>query len=136
MVFPVPLTAITTGAPATGLPPMSRAVTVTVTRDAESATIDAGAAATRDWAALTGPTPRPNRLEVTLVVGQYAQAYHLSEARSSLTETVRAWRSYGPKILPLPHPSPRNNIWLARNPWFAKELLPTLRRRVSEALAP
>jgi uracil-DNA glycosylase len=73
-------------------------------------------------------------LEVTLVVGQYAQAYHMHEKRSSLTETVRAWRTYWPKIVPLPHPSPRNNIWLSRNSWFEKELLPKLRSRVSEAL--
>jgi uracil-DNA glycosylase len=73
-------------------------------------------------------------LEVTLVVGQYAQAYHLNGKRSSLTETVRAWRTYWPKVVPLPHPSPRNNIWLSRNPWFEKELLPVLRHRVSEAL--
>lgn len=73
-------------------------------------------------------------LEVTLVVGQYAQAYHLNRKRSSLTETVRDWRSSWPGIVPLPHPSPRNNIWLSRNPWFEKELLPMLRRRVSEAL--
>jgi uracil-DNA glycosylase len=73
-------------------------------------------------------------LEVTLVVGQYAQAYHLNGKRSSLTETVRAWRTYWPKAVPFPHPSPRNNIWLSRNPWFEKELLPVLRHRVSEAL--
>jgi uracil-DNA glycosylase len=74
-------------------------------------------------------------LEMTLVVGQYAQAYHMNEVRASLTETVRNWRSYWPKIVPLPHPSPRNNIWLRRNPWFEKELVPVLRRRVSEILA-
>jgi uracil-DNA glycosylase len=74
-------------------------------------------------------------IEVTLVVGQYAQAYYMNEERSSLTETVRNWRSYWPKIVPLPHPSPRNNIWLSRNPWFEKELVPVLRRRVSEILA-
>ena len=73
-------------------------------------------------------------LEVTLVVGQYAQEYHLHERQSSLTETVQAWQSYWPKIVPLPHPSPRNNIWLSRNPWFEKELLPKLRRRVAAAL--
>ena len=73
-------------------------------------------------------------LEVTLVVGQYAQTYHMNEERSSLTETVRNWRSYWPKIVPLPDPSPRNNIWLSRNLWFEKELIPMLRRRVSEAL--
>ena len=75
-----------------------------------------------------------HQLEVTLVVGQYAQAYHMEEKRSSLTETVRDWRSCWPKMIPLPHPSPRNNLWLARNPWFEKELLPRLRRRVSEVL--
>ena len=75
-----------------------------------------------------------HQLEVTLVVGQYAQAYHMNENRSSLTETVRDWRSCWPKMIPLPHPSPRNNLWLARNPWFEKELLPRLRRRVSEVL--
>lgn len=73
-------------------------------------------------------------LEVTLVVGQYAQDYHLHERQSSLTDTVQSWQSYWPKIIPLPHPSPRNNIWLSRNPWFEKELLPKLRRRVSAAL--
>lgn len=73
-------------------------------------------------------------LEVTLVVGQYAQAYHMNEKRLSLTETVQDWRSYWPKMVPLPHPSPRNNIWLRRNPWFERDLIPMLRRRVSEAL--
>lgn len=73
-------------------------------------------------------------IELTLVIGQYAQNYHLHDKRSSLTETVRAWKTYWPKIVPLPHPSPRNNIWLNRNPWFQAELLPKLRQRVSEVL--
>lgn len=73
-------------------------------------------------------------LEVTLVIGQYAQAYHMSQDRKTLTEKVRSWQSYWPKIIPLPHPSPRNNIWLNRNPWFEEELLPMLRQRVSEVL--
>ncbi|MGZ7075398.1 MAG: uracil-DNA glycosylase family protein [Candidatus Angelobacter sp.] len=71
---------------------------------------------------------------MTLVVGQYAQAYHVNEGRASLTETVRNWQSHWPRIIPLPHPSPRNNIWLSRNPWFEQELLPLLRQRVSEVL--
>lgn len=75
------------------------------------------------------------RVELTLLVGQYAQVYHLQGKRSSLTETVSAWRSLGPKVIPLPHPSPRNNIWLSRNPWFEKELLPKLEQRVAEVLA-
>jgi uracil-DNA glycosylase len=73
-------------------------------------------------------------LEVTLVLGQYAQAYHFGDTHPSLTELVRSWRDYWPSQVPLPHPSPRNNIWLRRNPWFAAELLPALRTRVSEVL--
>ena len=75
-----------------------------------------------------------SRIELTLVIGQYAQAYHLDNARKSLTETVRAWRDYWPDTIPLPHPSPRNNIWLRRNPWFETELLPRLRERVKAVL--
>jgi uracil-DNA glycosylase len=73
-------------------------------------------------------------LQFTLVLGQYAQAYHLPNERASLTETVRAWRKSWPDIVPLPHPSPRNNLWLKRNPWFEEELIPALRARVSEVL--
>lgn len=73
-------------------------------------------------------------LEVVLVIGQYAQAYHMSGRRSTLTETVQKWRASWPALIPLPHPSPRNNGWLRHNPWFEEELLPMLRLRVSEAL--
>jgi uracil-DNA glycosylase len=76
----------------------------------------------------------PN-LELTLVIGAYALAYHLPEVKGSLTETVRDWREYWPGIVPLPHPSPRNNIWLRRNPWFEADVLPSLRQRVSTALS-
>ena len=78
---------------------------------------------------------RLRHLEVTLVIGKYAQAYHLDETKSSLTENVRAWRQYWPNTVPLPHPSPRNNIWLRKNPWFEAELLPLLRQRVEAALS-
>lgn len=74
-------------------------------------------------------------VEVTLVIGQYAQAYHLDRKQRSLTETVRAWRTYWPKLIPLPHPSPRNNIWLSRNLWFEEKLIPVLQRRLSEVLS-
>ena len=53
----------------------------------------------------------------------------------SLTATVQGWRKHWPRIVPLPHPSPRNNLWLKRNPWFEQELLPALRMGVAEALA-
>ena len=73
--------------------------------------------------------------ELILVIGQYAQTWHLGDARrKNLTETVRNWKSYLPQYLPMPHPSPRNNIWLRRNGWFENEVIPELRRRVAEIL--
>jgi uracil-DNA glycosylase len=75
-----------------------------------------------------------SQLEVTVVLGRYAQKYHFGEASSSVTDLVKAWRTYWPNMVPLPHPSPRNNIWLRKNPWFEVELLPSLRQRVSESL--
>jgi uracil-DNA glycosylase len=74
------------------------------------------------------------RIQLTLVVGQYAQAYHLGGAPGSVTEVVQAWRTWWPSILPLPHPSPRNQLWVSRNPWFLKEVIPALRRRVKQIL--
>lgn len=74
-------------------------------------------------------------LQLTLVVGWYAQAYHLPDAGASVTSIVQSWREYWPRMVPLPHPSPRNNMWLRRNSWFEKELLPLLRARVAEVLA-
>jgi uracil-DNA glycosylase len=75
-------------------------------------------------------------LQLTLVIGQYAQAYHLSDSSASLTERVQDWRKNWPNSVPMPHPSPRNNIWLKRNPWFEEELIPLLRARISEVLKP
>jgi len=75
-----------------------------------------------------------NQLKLTLVIGQYAQAYHFGKTASSVTETVGAWQSVWPEIVPLPHPSPRNNLWLKRNPWFTSELLPVLRGRIATIL--
>lgn len=76
----------------------------------------------------------PN-LKLTLVIGKYAQAWHLPDTKdSTLTSLVQNWRLCPPNIIPLPHPSPRNNIWLKKNPWFEKELVPELARRVQSAL--
>jgi len=73
---------------------------------------------------------------LTLVIGSYAQRWHLGQtAKANVSETVRAWRDYAPACIPLPHPSWRNNAWLKKNPWFAEELLPTLRRRVQRLVA-
>ncbi len=72
----------------------------------------------------------PN-VELTLLVGRYAQGHYLgARRRGNLTETVRAWADYAPRFVPLPHPSWRNTAWLRRNPWFEKDLLPALRARV------
>ncbi len=74
-------------------------------------------------------------IKLTLLLSRYAHAYYLgTRQKKNLTETVKAWREYTPAILPLPHPSPRNNIWLKKNPWFPAEVLPYLRRRVTMLL--
>ena len=70
-------------------------------------------------------------VELTLLVGSYAQAFYLGERKKrTLGETVKAYEKYLPEFFPLPHPSWRNIGWLKRNPWFAKDVLPALRRRV------
>lgn len=76
----------------------------------------------------------PN-IELTLIIGQYAIAWHLPELKKeSLTNTVKHWRNHWPSKLPLPHPSPRNNIWLKKNNWFEADVLPSLQSRVKELI--
>lgn len=85
-----------------------------------------------------------DNVQLTLLIGQYAQRYYLGNKFAankgsentfvSLTHTVKNWQSYLPQFLPLPHPSPRNNIWLRKNPWFEEQVLPELRRSVAETL--
>ena len=73
------------------------------------------------------------QIETILLVGQYAQAYHLGKAKKkSLTHTVEAYEEYLPRYLPLPHPSWRNNIWLKKHPWFADKVLPVLKGVVAD----
>ena len=74
-------------------------------------------------------------IQLTLVIGQYAIAYHLPNEGKNLTEIVSNWEAYWPNTIPLPHPSPRNNIWLKRNPWFESQLIPRLHSRVSHVLS-
>ena len=78
-------------------------------------------------------------LELLLLVGQYAQSWRLGAAAvaAGLTETVGKWRDVyrsddPPRLMPMPHPSWRNNAWLKRNPWFELELLPALRADVAQ----
>jgi uracil-DNA glycosylase len=73
-------------------------------------------------------------LRLTLVIGRYAMAWHLPGAGTSVTAAVQGWRGHWPQLLPLPHPSPRNNRWLLRNPWFAQDVLPALRAQVAQVL--
>lgn len=73
------------------------------------------------------------KLELVLAIGAYAQAWHLPQAKGPLTERVRRWQDFG-AVMPLPHPSPLNNVWLARHPWFAETVLPALRTRVAGIL--
>ena len=75
-------------------------------------------------------------VELTLLVGGYAQAHYLGARRGrTLTETVFRWRDFLPACLPTPHPSWRTRGWVARNPWFEAELLPDLRSRVAALVA-
>jgi uracil-DNA glycosylase len=79
--------------------------------------------------------PNLGDVRLTLLIGQYAQAYHLGDTRRpTLTDTVREFEHYLPHHFPLPHPSPRNQLWLKRNPWFEAEALPALRREVARVL--
>jgi uracil-DNA glycosylase len=72
------------------------------------------------------------RIELTLLIGSYAQAFYLPVGRRvSMTEAVLAWREHPSHLLALPHPSWHNTAWLKRNPWFERKLLPVLRQRVA-----
>jgi len=76
------------------------------------------------------------RIELVVLAGRHSQRHVLGAlAAQSLTATVREWRQYAPRCYPLPHPSPRNQAWLKRNPWFERELIPELRARVYTVLA-
>ena len=76
------------------------------------------------------------RVELTLLIGLHAQRHFLGKHRkATLTETLRKWREYAPRYLPLPHPSPRNTPWFQRNSWFERQLLPVLRARVESLRA-
>ena len=72
-------------------------------------------------------------IKLILAIGKYAQDWHLADRKKeNLTQTVKAWREYAPEVIPLPHPSPRNNLWFKKNPWFEKDLVPELRKRIQQ----
>ena len=79
---------------------------------------------------------RLEQVDLVLLIGLYAQNYYLGNSKkSTLTETVRNFEEYLPKFLPLVHPSPRNGIWMRKNPWFEKEVVPALQEIVSRAMS-
>ena len=76
------------------------------------------------------------QIELILVIGMYAQKWHMPELKKqTLTQTVKDWKDCWPKLRPLPHPSPRNNIWLKKNPWFEKVIIPTLQKKIQALLS-
>jgi len=76
------------------------------------------------------------KIKLTILLGKFAQHYYLqAKTKKTLTETVRNYETFLPEYLPLPHPSPRNSIWLKKNPWFEAEVLPLLREVIDKALA-
>ena len=74
-------------------------------------------------------------IQLTLLVGQYAQQHYLGAARKgSMTETVKAFSRYGPQLFPLPHPSWRSAIWMRKHPWFEEAVIPELRKAVRKLI--
>lgn len=75
------------------------------------------------------------QIELTLLIGQYAQAYYLDlSSKQTLTETVSNWEAYWPTFLPMPHPSPRNRMWRRKNNWFEQDVVPVLQARVKNVV--
>ena len=73
--------------------------------------------------------------KLTLVIGQYAQIKYLGKKYKTLTERVKNWADAPTGYFPLPHPSPRNRLWMSKNPWFETEILPELKRQFNSALS-
>ena len=74
------------------------------------------------------------RIETTLVIGKYAHDYHFGKSNLTVSRLVENWQQHWPRRLPLPHPSPRNNIWLKKNPWFETKVVPVIRARITHLL--
>ena len=75
----------------------------------------------------------PN-IKTTLLIGNYAQNHYLNDKHKNLTGRVAAWEDYAPEHFVLPHPSPRNQIWLKRNPWFSESVIPVLQKAIRQQL--
>ena len=75
----------------------------------------------------------PN-IELTIVLGMYARKWHIASDHKRLSDVVSDWKSFWPEVIPLPHPSPRNQRWFRNNAWFEKDILPVLQGRVQELI--
>ncbi|MCT4431039.1 uracil-DNA glycosylase family protein [Lactococcus cremoris] len=74
-------------------------------------------------------------IEFFVLVGSYTIKYYLNlKSSAKTTEVIRDFEKYLPKYFPLIHPSPRNNIWLAKNPWFEPQLVPELQKRIAQLM--
>lgn len=71
---------------------------------------------------------------LTVYIGSYAYERYLSDRFESVTDAVRAFDRLMPSSVALPHPSPRNNIWLKKNGWFESHLVPKLRASVASVI--
>ena len=75
-------------------------------------------------------------LDLTIIIGRYARDWHLPErTKEPLTETIADWEEFWPDRIVAPHPSPRNNRWLKRNPWFEDDVLPRIKTAVHRSIA-
>ena len=75
----------------------------------------------------------PN-IQLTLLIGQYAQKFYLSDNKNNVTETVKNYQKFLPHFIPLVHPSPRNQFWIERNPWFGEKVIPDLKKLVKRII--
>jgi uracil-DNA glycosylase len=76
-----------------------------------------------------------NQIELTVAVGRYAIDWHVDQGRKrTVTEIVKDWRSHWPAVVPMPHPSPRNQLWFRKNPWLEADIVPALQKRVAQLI--
>jgi uncharacterized protein HI_0220.2 len=75
----------------------------------------------------------PN-IQLTLLIGQYVQKFYLSDNKNNVTETVKNYQKFLPHFIPLVHPSPRNQFWIERNPWFGEKVIPDLQKLVKRII--
>lgn len=75
----------------------------------------------------------PN-IQLTILIGQYAQKYYLPENKDNVTETVKNYRQFLPHFMPLVHPSTRNQLWITKNPWFEEQVIPELQILVKQII--